>query len=77
MPCGKVRLDDCERNIALNLIKEIPNVFTGYDINEFEPIQFKASPGDAGYQIVKKISGAFMPVAHQAGQRRAVLGVGA
>lgn len=53
MPCGKVRLDDGERNIVLNLIKEIPNVFTGYDINEFEPIQFKASPGDAGYQIVK------------------------
>ncbi len=53
MPCGKVRLDNGERNIIENLIKEIPSVFTGYDINEFERIQCKASPGDAGCQIIK------------------------
>jgi AraC-type DNA-binding domain-containing proteins len=53
MPSGKVKLDANEKLIVEKLMEEIPSVFAGFDINEYERIQDKALPGDAGYQIVK------------------------
>ena len=53
LPHGKVKLSQSEIFIADKLMEEIPSVFSGYDVNEFERLQDKASPGNAGYQIVK------------------------
>lgn len=53
MPSGKFFLNDREKALINMLINEVPSVFSGYDINEYENLLEVAEPNNEGYQIIK------------------------
>ena len=53
IPSGKFALDENERYVTSQIIKELPATFKGYDINEYENLISISAPNDVGYQIIK------------------------
>lgn len=53
IPGGKIKPSANEIHNIECIIEEIPAIFKGYDVNEFEQLNSISVPGDIGYQIIK------------------------
>lgn len=53
LAAGKYRLDEGERYSVEAILRELPDLFQGFNCTEFTPLESLSSPDNVGYQIIK------------------------